>query len=254
METFAERLTWSIERSGLGRPEFAVRAGAGTSALAKWLAGKLMPKSEQMLGIARAANVSMEWLISGEGPRDSGTAFVSMLGKIKDLSSEYHPNDPASQERFVDFLTDAINPVVSIMSERKDAVELKTGDRRIPVLGWAHAGAAAVYEEIAVSHRQTMPTDCRDPKAFGVILEGDSMEDSFREKDQLVLMPGEEAYSGCLAVCRFVDDGVVFRRLEFMGNQVRLMPLNPRYESTTHQRSDFSWIYPIWESRRQIWK
>jgi transcriptional regulator with XRE-family HTH domain len=66
METFATRLAQAIEHSGLTRPEFAARSGVGTSALAKWLASKLMPKSEQLLALARTAGVSMEWLLTGD--------------------------------------------------------------------------------------------------------------------------------------------------------------------------------------------
>lgn len=70
METFSQRLAKAIELSGYSRPEFAARAGVGTSALAKWLSGKLMPKSEQLHNLAKVGAVSMEWLLTGEGRRD----------------------------------------------------------------------------------------------------------------------------------------------------------------------------------------
>lgn len=127
--------------------------------------------------------------------------------------------------------------------------------RRIRVIGWAHAGQATCYEELPTDWQQTIPSDCRDPQAFAVALEGDSMEPAFREGDQLVLMPSEEAHSGCYAVCRFADDGVVFRRVEFMGDRIQLVPLNDRYYKPTHHtRAEFSWIYPIWERRSRHWK
>ena len=63
---FSSRLAESIKRSGLSRPEFAARAGVGTSALTKWLSGKLTPKSEQLLNLANTANVTMEWLLIGD--------------------------------------------------------------------------------------------------------------------------------------------------------------------------------------------
>jgi len=130
----------------------------------------------------------------------------------------------------------------------------QSASRRIRVLGWAHAGQAAAYDELPHDHQATIPTDCRDPKAFGVHLEGDSMRPQFDDGDLLVLMPSQEVYSGCFAVARFVDDGVVFRRIEFTGNQIQLVPLNERYQVTTHSREDFSWIYPVWGSWTQLWK
>lgn len=80
------------------------------------------------------------------------------------------------------------------------------------------------------------------------------METRFSGGDVIVLMPSEEAYSGCFAVCRFVDDGVLLRRVEFSGVKVRLVPLNERYEAATHDRSEFAWIYPVWGRWSQLWK
>lgn len=83
METFFHRLEKAIKRSGLSRPEFAARAGVGTSALAKWLSGKLTPKSEQLLNLAKAADVSMEWLLTG----DTDEKPLSMDGRLDDVVS-----------------------------------------------------------------------------------------------------------------------------------------------------------------------
>jgi transcriptional regulator with XRE-family HTH domain len=75
METFSDRLTSVIENSGLSRPEFAKRSEVGTSALAKWLAGKLTPKSDQLMRLAKTGGVAMEWLLTG-----SDAAAVSHTG------------------------------------------------------------------------------------------------------------------------------------------------------------------------------
>lgn len=164
--------------------------------------------------------------------------------------------------------SDAVVALVTMLGEQLEAglIELPSSSaapavaqepvssRRIPVLGWAHAGQAAAYEELPHDYQVTIPTDCRDPKAFGVHLEGDSMRPQFDDGDLLVLMPSQEVYSGCFAVARFVDDGVVFRRIEFTGNQIQLVPLNERYQVTTHSREDFSWVYPVWGSWTQLWK
>ena len=124
----------------------------------------------------------------------------------------------------------------------------------VPVIGWAHAGESAGYEEIPKSWADQVPTECRDPKAFAVRLEGDSMEPTFREGDLLIVMPSKEPYSGCFVVCRFKDDGVVFRRLETAGSVIRLVPLNDRYPVSEHSAEDFSWIYPVWGRWSQLWK
>lgn len=126
--------------------------------------------------------------------------------------------------------------------------------RFIPVVGWAHAGEAGNYEELPSDWQQRVPTECRDPQAFAVLLEGESMEPKWSAGDMLILQPGCQPYSGCLAVCRFKDDGVVFRRVEFLPDEVRLIALNPAYPTTSYPRESFSWIYPLWGRWTQVWK
>lgn len=124
----------------------------------------------------------------------------------------------------------------------------------IGVTGWAHAGEAESYEEIPEPWKGKIPTECRDPKAFAVILEGDSMEPKFSEGDLLVVQPTEQAHSGSLVVAKFANDGVIFRRFEITGKTVTLVPLNTRYQASQHSIEEFSWIYPVWGRWTQIWR
>src|SRR5690606_26219856 len=128
------------------------------------------------------------------------------------------------------------------------------GLRRIGVIGWAHAGQAASYEEIPLDWQRTIPTDCRDPNAFAVTLEGDSMEPLFRDGDLIVLMPSERIHNGCIAVVRLASDGVLLRRLEVRGKHLRLVPLNHRYEVEEMPCDQISWAYPVWGKWTQVWK
>jgi SOS-response transcriptional repressor LexA len=130
--------------------------------------------------------------------------------------------------------------------------------RRIPLLGMAHAGNANAYEEIPRSWQETVPTDCRDPKAFALSLEGDSMVGqkglSLFHGDVLVVQPSVQPYSGCIVVARFVNDGVVCRQFESAGDKLVLAPLNERFPVSEHNPDEFSWIYPVWGRWTQIWK
>lgn len=132
--------------------------------------------------------------------------------------------------------------------------DLPSGQRTIPVLGWAHAGDAASYEEIAADWQDRVPTECRDPKAFAVRLEGDSMEPKYSEGDLLILQPSEEIFSGCLAVLKLTNDGIIFRRVERRGEQFRLVPLNQQYGVEEISKEMVAWIYPVWGMWRQVWK
>jgi transcriptional regulator with XRE-family HTH domain len=110
METFPERLAQSIAWSGLSRPEFAARAGVGTSALAKWLSGKLTPKSDQLYGLSKASGVSMEWLLTGTGPRRVGFELwrhgISMMAKIETVAEQ--EQNRSEGERMISLLFDPL--------------------------------------------------------------------------------------------------------------------------------------------------
>ena len=137
---------------------------------------------------------------------------------------------------------------------REDMTPCPTGGRKVQVVGWAHAGDAASYEEIAHDWREMISTDCRDPKAFAVRLEGDSMADRYEEGDILILQPSYEIHSGCLAVLRFKSDGVIFRRVEVREDRLILVPLNRQYEREEIPRSEILWAYPLFGMYRQVWK
>jgi SOS-response transcriptional repressor LexA len=130
----------------------------------------------------------------------------------------------------------------------------KSHPQGIPVLGWAHAGQTTGYEELPQSWQRRIPTDCRDPKAFGVTLEGDSMEPMFRDGDLLVLMPSQPIHNGCMAVVRLASDGVLLRRIEIRGERLKLVPMNPRYEVDEVGMDEVSWVYPVWGRWTQFWK
>ena len=126
--------------------------------------------------------------------------------------------------------------------------------RQVPVVGWAHAGEAASYDEIPKDWQDTVPTECRDTKAFAVRLEGDSMEPRYLEGDLLIVQPSEECYSGCLAVLKMTNDGILFRRIEKRGQDFRLVPLNPQYGVEEISGECITWIYPVWGVWRQVWR
>ena len=164
--------------------------------------------------------------------------------------------------------SDAVETLVRMLQEQMHAGMLKeesapyrgaadnldTPSRMIRVIGWAHAGEAASYEEIPGDWQRTVPTECQDPDAFAVQLEGDSMEPKFTDGDVLVVQPNEQPYSGCYVVARFADDGVIFRRMEMSGGKIVLKPLNDGWPATSHMMEEFSWIYPVWGRWTQIWK
>jgi SOS-response transcriptional repressor LexA len=194
----------------------------GSTAIANYKNGRI-PKSDELFRLSRELGVTMEYLLTGKEVRTNHEreTSVSQTGKVHDVELPY----PTTRR-----------------------------ERRIPVVGWAHAGEAADYEELPASWQDRIPTDCRDERAFGVRLEGESMMPDFKDGDLLVLMPSEEVYSGALAVVRLEAGGVLFRRVEIRAERLVLVPLNPQYDREEFKRSEVSWCYPVWGSWRQTWK
>jgi SOS-response transcriptional repressor LexA len=167
--------------------------------------------------------------------------------------------------------SDAVETLLRMLEEQMDAGMMDSGstlredakpygsqrqrrEKRIPIIGWAHAGDASVYDEMPADWQETMATDCPKEKVFAVRLEGDSMEPRFADGDVLVVMSEEAPYSGCFAVVKFRNEGVVFRRIELTGGMVRLMPINDRYPTSEYPIEDFEWIHPVWGRFTQMWK
>jgi SOS-response transcriptional repressor LexA len=129
-----------------------------------------------------------------------------------------------------------------------------SSSRMVPVVSWAHAGSADSFEELPASWQDKVPTECRDEKAFAVRLIGDSMGPLYVEGDMLILQPSQEIYSGCLAVVRLANDGILFRRVERRADRLVLVPLNPQYKIEEFTAEEISWAYPLWGMWRQVCK
>ncbi|WAC21001.1 helix-turn-helix domain-containing protein [Luteolibacter sp. SL250] len=194
--------------------------------------------------------------------------FSSILFRIRkelDLTQEEIASKLGVTGNYVSLLeggkkeaSDALKARLQALSTQVQEAAVENGkQRRIPLLGWAHAGSAGVYEETPFSWQKTIPTDCRDPKAFGLVLEGDSMIGqkglSLHHGDVLVVQPSEQPYSGCIVVARFNNDGVICRQLEMNGSRLILAPLNERYPVSEHAPEEFAWIYPVFGSWTQLW-
>jgi len=124
----------------------------------------------------------------------------------------------------------------------------------VPLVSWAHAGKAATYEELPAHWQDSIPTICQSPNAFALQIEGDSMEPRCEQGDVVIVMPGEEARNGCLAVAKLVDDGVVLRRYTKLANgQVRLIAYNTMYPTLDYESAAFHWIYPVHSTVRREW-
>lgn len=79
MENLADRLKKLLEDRGLSQTQAAERAGIPLATLNKWLnpSDKAPnPSAENLIAIREAFNVSIDWLLTGEGLREPVPSFV----------------------------------------------------------------------------------------------------------------------------------------------------------------------------------
>lgn len=136
MENFSARLSRQMDSAGIDRRALSERTGCGHSAIAKWLKGSLTPKSEQLLGISRALGVTMEWLLTGEGPKTLGDAHGAVLRRVA--------SEATSQENFDQRLAE-ITPLVDEINTLRESL------RKI------EAEAKRIVDESAKRMRKTSP-------------------------------------------------------------------------------------------------
>lgn len=73
VDAFAERVAAAIKRAG-GATIMAEKAEVSGSVLRKWRSGQSDPSRTNLVKMARAAGVSLEWLATGEGDPDDGVS------------------------------------------------------------------------------------------------------------------------------------------------------------------------------------
>ena len=71
MQGFSDRLALVL-RGKFGHGEFAEKVGVSVSGVRKWLAGTSEPTLSKLVAIGKAADISLEWLATGEGAMRQG--------------------------------------------------------------------------------------------------------------------------------------------------------------------------------------
>ena len=71
VDAFGMRMNIAIKRAG-GVTVMSEKAGVSTSVLRKWRAGQSEPTLSSLVSMARAADLSVEWLATGEGTPEAG--------------------------------------------------------------------------------------------------------------------------------------------------------------------------------------
>jgi len=129
--------------------------------------------------------------------------------------------------------------------------------KRAPVVSWAAAGQARAYEDVANQLEEWVETECRDPNAFAIIIEGDSMETKFFAGDRVVFAPNSEPRNGDTVVAKLADGRVLLKyyyRTGPEGTRVKFVSENANYAPLEFERSELIFVYPAFELKRRLRK
>lgn len=130
--------------------------------------------------------------------------------------------------------------------------------RAISVKSWAQAGAALDFEELPLDQQRQVASDCPDKDAFGVEIQGDSMEPKFFTGDVAVLMPSYEPRNGSLVVARLDQEGVIFKvftaRQQAATKICCFTSYNPVFQPMEVPVTKVLWNFPVYQVIRQVWR
>lgn len=194
METLAQRLKAAREKAGLSQAALAKAIGSGQSTIGSIENGR-NHGSGKLLQIARALNVSADWLESGRGA-------MSVAAPTKAGAAE--PN----------------------------AYPTPAGTR-VPLISWVQAGhwceAIDPFEPGDAEDWLYCPRN-HSASTFALRVRGVSMEPKYRDGAIIYVDPEKSADHLSNVIVRLVDeDEVTFKQLVIEGSKRFLRPLNPEW-------------------------
>ena len=125
----------------------------------------------------------------------------------------------------------------------------------VPVISWASAAQVVSFENLVHQTEEKIETDCKDPTAFAIIIEGESMEPKFFAGDRVVFVPNSEIRNGDVVFAKLNDGRVLFKYFHTSGPEgirVKLVSENPNYSPIEVDRSELTFIFPALEVKRRL--
>jgi SOS-response transcriptional repressor LexA len=119
------------------------------------------------------------------------------------------------------------------------AVPSETPQGRVPLISWVHAGELEhPFDPYLPAYAEDWyPSSVRDPGAFALAVEGDSMEPEFAEGEIIVASPNTEPQSGDFVVVK-INGQATLKQVFIHLNKIVLKPLNETYEPIEVGRSE----------------
>ena len=172
-------------------------AGLSESQLHRIVAGESQPKLEPIVAIARAANISLDWLATGEGPMRSG--------EINESAADYN----VEMEEF------ALIPGYN--------VEVAAGSGAFP-------DGEESTRKLAFRHKWLSFRGLKPENLVLVFAKGDSMEPTINDNNTLMIdTSNRELSDGHIYVIR-TDGHLIVKRIQMLWNKgILLLSDNKEY-------------------------
>ena len=215
LRAFAFRLNQLASRNGLQQVDVAQRLGVKPARVGNWFQGRNLPRKAERVQLARMLGVTVDWLVNGETEKDRDQVAEAEQARVEMGGEEV---------------------------------------RQVPVISWTHAGEAIAYEQMPRHFHGRVATTSKDPRAFAVTVEGDSMEPKVFAGDRVICEPSRSPVNGKVVVAKHANEEVQLRVYHKLPNgNIRLSAYRSDvYPPVEHEPSGFLWIYPVKELNRAL--
>ncbi len=127
--------------------------------------------------------------------------------------------------------------------------------RRVPVLGYAKAGADGYFDDSGFPTGQgwdeVLFPDMGERRVYALEITGDSMEPVYRDGDRIIVCPEDSIRRGDRVVVRTRGGEVMAKEVSVLTeNRVELLSLNPAHAPRSLTPGDIAWMARIiWASQ-----
>ena len=127
-DAFRDRLAMIVSQTG-GARVLAARAGLSNQTIYRYLKGE-QARLGALIAITRACGVSLEWLLTGRGPRDPAAAAEAYAqGLLANL-----PKSPLAEVTDLAVLSAALAGAFSLLAARAEPITPEALARLLPTL------------------------------------------------------------------------------------------------------------------------
>lgn len=191
---FKDRLLEFRRISGLTQKGLSKLSGIPQPMISRYERGEAEPVSSNIIKIAKALNISLDWLMTGEGGMYKGHKFCEPCAVYK----------------------------------IKESIPGKIPVRPVPVLNTVPAGFPETPIDDNIIDWVLIPMDLKDSKAFALVVSGKSMYPKIDEGEIVVISPKTRVTSGQIGAFRINND-VTIKRLLVKDGKTYLISENTDY-------------------------